>query len=96
MIDYFEDDKSLHGKLIEVVIQLWARKTLFEQYEDVAREKLIEMLKSLGFNTDVTWNISENLLAVSGDVSYLDENNIIRNINFTIMATKTIAKESDI
>lgn len=90
MQDEIED--SFHGKLLKVVIEHWASESLFEQNDMQLRNKLTDTLKKYlpNIQIELNWNMDPHIIdkcAIAGDISFIDESDKPRILNFYITAT---------
>lgn len=89
-----QDDigESFHGKLLKTVIEHWASESLFEQNDMQIRNKLAETLKKYlpNIQVELKWDMDPRLIdvcSVAGDISFIDEHDKSRVLNFHITAT---------
>jgi len=85
---------SFHAKLIQVVVEEWGTKSLFEQNSEAIKKELGWMLlRYLPFlRCNVSWNDDPSLIdknMISGQIYFFNENDEKKNVDFTILNTGT-------
>lgn len=94
MIEYDENNDSLHGKLIKTIVEDWVNKSLFEinnqRIRDVLKFSLDRFLPNI--NTNIFWDKNPEKIdkgISAGQIGFVDENGVNRVIDFCIMPTGT-------
>lgn len=97
-----EDDVevSFHGKLIGIAIEHWSQKILFEQNDMTLRNGLELLLNNYlpTIKKNITWDMNPELIdkgGISGFVAFLDENEIMKVLNFHIFINDTKIEEHE-
>lgn len=83
------ENKSYRGMLVEVIVKSFIEENLFESVDDL-KEILQERLNlNLKFETNVS-DIENKNEHTFGKISFVDENDIVRVIDFTITGSSVV------
>jgi len=93
------EKNSLHGDIIKLVIKLWAESSMFKANNKEVKDNLEGMLSIYTpefIDQSVEWNLTPSLVdegMVVGTVLFIDENDVERSIDFSILPTGEIKTE---
>jgi uncharacterized protein YdeI (BOF family) len=78
-----EENCSLRGKLVEEIVANFCEKNLYVFFDEIEKLLQIELDTHLKFETKIS-DLNQEGKFSSGNISFKDENEIIRVVNFTI------------
>jgi len=77
------DNKTLRGKLIELILDTYVTKKVFTDFIDEAVNMQEELNRHLYFTTVIT-NADDVVNGINYDIKFKDENDIDKVINFSL------------
>lgn len=92
-------ENSLHGDIIKRIIKAWAESSIFEMINNETRENLEGMLGVYipeFVNQSIKWYSSPTLVdegRIAGSVFFIDESDVERCVDFSVLPTREIKFE---
>lgn len=80
---------SLRGKLVELIVIDFCNKSVFISFDEVEKLLQTSLDSHLKFETKIS-DLEQDSNFSYGNISFEDENNIIRVVNFTITLNNVI------
>ena len=88
-----EEVVSLRGKLVKEIVMNFCEKSWYVSFDEIEKLLQRQLNEHLMFETKIS-NLKQIDNFSYGDISFNDENDVIRVINFTVISNNVIDNKS--